>query len=46
MRILVVNPNTSASMTRKIGSAAAAVASETTEIIAVNPSFGPPSIEG
>jgi allantoin racemase len=33
-------------MTRKIGSAAAAVASKETEVVAVNPSFGPPSIEG
>ena len=46
MRILVVNPNTTASMTRKIGMAAAAIASKETEIIAVNPEFGPPSIEG
>jgi allantoin racemase len=46
MRILVINPNTTASMTRKIGAAAAAVASKETEIIAVNPEFGPPSIEG
>jgi len=46
MRILVVNPNTTESMTRKIGRAASAVASTGTEIIAVNPNFGPPSIEG
>jgi allantoin racemase len=46
MRILVVNPNTTASMTGKIGAAAAAVAFSGTEIIAVNPDFGPPSIEG
>jgi allantoin racemase len=46
MRILVVNPNTTASMTRKIGAAAAAVAGPGTEIVAVNPDFGPPSIEG
>ena len=46
MRILVVNPNTTASMTDKIGSAARAVAAFGTEIIAVNPDFGPPSIEG
>jgi allantoin racemase len=46
MRILVVNPNTTASMTRKIGAAAKAVASAGTEIVAVNPEFGPPSIEG
>ncbi|WP_114947921.1 aspartate/glutamate racemase family protein [Microvirga calopogonii] len=46
MQICVVNPNTTASMTRKIGSAAAAVAAKGTNIITVNPSFGPPSIEG
>jgi allantoin racemase len=46
MRILVVNPNTTASMTDKIGAAAAAAASRGTEVVAVNPDFGPPSIEG
>jgi allantoin racemase len=46
MRILVINPNTTESMTRKIGTAASAVASKGTEIITINPEFGPPSIEG
>ena len=46
MRIHVVNPNTTASMTRKIGEAASAAAAPGTHIIAVNPDFGPPSIEG
>ncbi len=46
MRILVINPNTTASMTKKIGKAAQSAASPTTEIIAVNPPDGPPSIEG
>jgi len=46
MRILVINPNTTGSMTVKIGAAAAAVAAAGTEIIAVNPEIGPPSIEG
>ena len=46
MRIKVINPNTTASMTRKIGEAARAVASRGTEIIAVNPESGPVSIEG
>lgn len=46
MRILVVNPNTTASMTRKIGAAARAAASPDVEIVAANPDFGPPSIEG
>jgi|SRR5579883_749639 allantoin racemase len=46
MRILVINPNTTASMTRKIGAAASAAASPGVEIVVVNPEFGPPSIEG
>lgn len=46
MRILVVNPNTTASMTEKIGAAARRVASPGTEIVAVNPALGPASIEG
>lgn len=46
MRILVVNPNTTASMTAKIGAAAALAAGPGTEIVAVNPEDGPPSIEG
>src|SRR5438874_1363144 len=46
MKILVVNPNTTASMTQKIGAAARAAAAPGTEILAVNPSTGPVSIEG
>ena len=46
MEILVVNPNTTASMTEKIRIAASAVASAGTRITAVNPAAGPPSIEG
>jgi len=46
MRILIVNPNTTASMTRKVGEAARAVAAPGTIIDAVNPDFGPASIEG
>src|SRR5690606_3022960 len=46
MRILVINPNTTASMTRRIGGAAQAAARPGTEITAVNPPDGPPSIEG
>jgi allantoin racemase len=45
MRIRVINPNTTARMTALIESAARAAASAGTEIIAVNPSFGAPSIE-
>ena len=46
MKIKVINPNTTASMTQKIGKAALAVAMPGTEIIACNPSMGPVSIEG
>lgn len=46
MRILVVNPNTTASMTEKIGAAARRVASAGTGILAVNPASGPAAIEG
>lgn len=46
MKIKVINPNTTASMTQKIGEAACAVAAPGTEIIACNPSMGPVSIEG
>jgi allantoin racemase len=46
MRIKVINPNTTASMTSKIGAAARAAAAAGTEIIAVNPDKGPVSIEG
>lgn len=46
MRILVINPNTTASMTASIGKAASLVAAETTQIVAINPQDGPPSIEG
>lgn len=46
MKILIINPNTSASMTVEIGEAAREVASAGTQIIAVNPVDGPESIEG
>lgn len=46
MRIVVINPNTTASMTDKIGRAARAAASAGTEIMARNPATGPESIEG
>jgi allantoin racemase len=46
MRILIVNPNTTADMTEKIAVSARAVASPGTDIIAVNPENGPVSIEG
>jgi allantoin racemase len=46
MRIHVINPNTTGSMTLKIGAVAKAAASPGVEVTAVNPDFGPPSIEG
>ena len=46
MRIIIVNPNTTATMTEAIGRAARCAASAGTEIIAVNPADGPVSIEG
>src|SRR5258705_6779757 len=45
-KILIVNPNTTASMTETIGAAARAVAGPGTEILAVTSSMGPVSIEG
>jgi allantoin racemase len=46
MRILVINPNTTSTMTEKIGAAARSVAANGTDIISVNPEDGPVSIEG
>ncbi|MFE4723897.1 Asp/Glu/hydantoin racemase, partial [Streptomyces sp. NPDC056728] len=46
MRILVVNVNTTASMTESIGAQAAAVASPGTEIVPLTPPFGAESVEG
>ena len=46
MKIKVINPNTTASMTEKIGAVARSVASPRTEIIACNPKSGPTAIEG
>ncbi len=46
MRLLVVNPNTSAAMTTAIAQAASAAAAPGTQVMAVQPSFGPRSIEG
>jgi len=46
MRILVVNPNTTASMTATIADSATRVANTGTEILAVTSSMGPVSIEG
>jgi allantoin racemase len=46
MHIHVINPNTTRSMTLKIGAAGKAAASPGVEVTAVNPDFGPASIEG
>jgi allantoin racemase len=46
VRILVVNPNTTASMTETIAAAARGVAGAWTEVVAVTSSMGPASIEG
>src|SRR6202035_3708047 len=46
MRILVVNPNTTAPRTEKMGRAGRAAAASGTELIVVNPADGPVSIEG
>ncbi len=45
MLIKVINPNTTRSMTERIGLCAAAVAAPGTRIDAVNPTMGPASIE-
>lgn len=46
MRILIINPNTTQSMTDKIGAAAQAVAAPGTDLKAISPDMGPVSIEG
>lgn len=46
MRIKVINPNTTWSMTHTIGEAARAVASPGVQVEAVSPAHGPASIEG
>jgi allantoin racemase len=46
MRLNIVNPNTTAAMTRVIAAAAAKAARQGTVICAVESAFGPPSIEG
>jgi allantoin racemase len=46
MKLRVINPNTTASMTASIGAAARAAAAPGTLVETVQPSFGAPSIEG
>lgn len=45
VRLLLINPNTTASMTAAIGASARAAAGPGTEVVAVNPVDGPASIE-
>jgi len=46
MKIKVINPNTTETMTRRIGEAARAAAAPGTDVITVSPVAGPVSIEG
>ena len=46
MKILVINPNSTSSMTELIGTEARQAATADTVIVAVNPSEGPPAIQG
>lgn len=46
MKIAVINPNTTASMTTAIGRVATAIAAPGTEILAITSAAGPASIEG
>src|SRR5207244_1509520 len=46
MRILVVNPNTTKSMTESMRQSALMYARPETEIVAIEPAWGPESIEG
>jgi allantoin racemase len=46
MRILIINPNTTVSITEKIGASARTVANPGTEVTTVNPEKGPVSNEG
>jgi len=46
MKLLLINPNTTRAMTDSLGAAARAVAAPGTEVIAVQPTFGPATIEG
>ena len=45
MRLLILNPNTSESMTAEIAVAARAVAADDTEIVARSPRFGATAID-
>lgn len=45
-KIAVINPNLSEGFTRKVGDQARSIVGANTDIIALNPQFGPASIEG
>ena len=45
-KIAVINPNLSEGFTRKVGDQARSIVGAKTDIIALNPQFGPASIEG
>jgi allantoin racemase len=46
MRIVIMNCNTNSAMTRAIGEVARSAAADGTEILAVQPNWGPQSVEG
>ena len=46
MRILIINPNSTATMTAAIGAAATRTAAPDPTIVALNPADGPPAIQG
>ena len=46
MKILIINPNSTASMTELVAMEAQSVAADQTEITAVNPTDSPPAIQG
>ncbi|KXJ57909.1 MAG: Asp/Glu/hydantoin racemase [Thalassospira sp. Nap_22] len=45
-RIAVINPNMSTGFTKKVGEQAQRIVAPTTQVLALNPTFGPDSIEG
>ncbi|MEQ8284136.1 aspartate/glutamate racemase family protein [Thalassospira sp.] len=45
-KIAVINPNMSAGFTKKVGDQAKKIVAADTDVIALNPKFGPDSIEG
>ena len=45
-RLAVINPNLSSGFTKKIGAQAQKIVGGATQVLALNPAFGPDSIEG